>query len=419
MYEKLEGCRICEGDYTEVLDLGEIYPSTFMNNPPGHYLGEPIRKAPLTLVQCNHCGLVQLKHTVDLDSMYRQYWYKSGLNNSMVRDLKNIVENIEDRIDFRTGDVVIDIGANDGTMLDMFSNRVYKIGVEPALNMAENLIKICDYVVNDYFSEEVIPTNIQKAKAITAIAMFYDLPDPNKFVDDVRKLLHPRGIFVIQLTDLYSMLRVNAFDNICHEHLEYYSLNVLNKLMQDNGLRIFHVEYNKVNGNSVRLYIDHGVRTVEDSVDEALLNEYQYLQTHPLTEFAETVNEIKEYVRSYIKDAHLHDNVIYGMGASTKGNTLLQYFGINSDDIPCIVEINQDKYGLATVGSEIPIFPQDFVGETLPWPDIYFVLPWHFIDNFVEKNEQFLDRGGVLFVPLPWPAQIFKHNGEVIWETLW
>jgi hypothetical protein len=230
-------------------------------------------------------------------------------------------------------------------------------------------------------------------------------------------MLHPQGIFVIQMTDLMSMMKVRAFDNICHEHLEYYSLDIVDRLVRSNGMRIFDVEYNEVNGHSVRIYIDKGRREPRDSVRDALWNEERYMQMDSMEAFAEHVQKAKHATKEYIKEAHENNELIYGMGASTKGNTLLQYFGINAHDLPCIVEINEDKYGLTTVGTNIPIFPQSLVGNGLGWPDIYFVLPWHFIHNFIEHNQEFLDRGGRFFVPLPFPTEIYKKGGKMIWES--
>ncbi len=415
MYEEIKGCRICGSNYFEVLDLGELYPSGFVAEPESHSPGE---KAPLTLVQCERCDLIQLKHTVSLDSMYRQYWYKSGLNNSMVADLQDVVDGIQKRIKLNTGDVVIDIGANDGTMLGMFPDHVTKIGVDPAYNLAEEAKAVCDYFVNDYFTAQAIPKRYPKAKVITSIAMFYDLPNPVAFVDDITQVLAPDGIWLIQMTDLGSILATNAFDSICHEHLEYYSLDVIKDLLYKQGLEIFDLEYNRVNGKSVRLYISWiGHKKVKPEVKEAFLWEREYLKNgNQLQRFAGRVQRIKNIVQKFLYN-HSND-IIFGMAASTKGNTLLQYFDINRDNIPFIVEINPDKYGKHTVGSDIPIVPQEWVPGDLRYPDYYFVLAWGFIDNFIEKNRDFLEQGGRFFIPMPWPCEIYLKDGEEVWQCL-
>jgi hypothetical protein len=408
MYEEIRGCRICGDGLEEVLDLGELYPSAFVDEQVGE-------KAPLVLVECQRCGLIQLKHTVDLDSMYRQYWYKSGLNNSMVEALQDIVEEVQKRIRLEPGDVVIDIGANDGTMLSMYPDYVTKVGVDPALNLAEEAEKHCDYFVNDYFSAEAIPRSISKAKIITSIAMFYDLPKPVAFVNDITQLLAPGGIWVIQLTDLRGMLEKNAFDNICAEHLEYYSLDVITDLLYKQGLEIFDTDLNRVNGQSVRLYVSWiGSHKVRPRVKGLLKEEKEYLGDNALTKFANRVEEIRNITCKFLED-HAEDT-IFAMGASTKGNTLLQYFGITNEQVAFAVEINPAKYGKYTVGTNIPIIPQSNVPSLLKYPDYYFILPWSFADNFVCKNQDFLEQGGRFFIPLPWPCEIYLKDGEEIWE---
>lgn len=415
--EAIKGCRICGEKYNQVLDLGELYPSTYTDGI-GHYHKDPAQiKAPLTLVQCRRCGLVQLKHTVDLDSMYRQYWYKSGLNDSMIEALQDIVDEVQKRVKLAPGDVVIDIGANDGTMLAMYPRYVTKIGIDPALNLADEAKANCDYFINDYFSAAAVPKRYPMAKVITSIAMFYDLPNPVSFVDNVKQVLSPDGIWVIQLTDLTCMLETNAFDNICHEHLEYYSLDVIADLLYKQGLEVFDISYNSVNGQSVRLYVSRvGYRKVQPQVKKAFEAERRYLQEFrdPFREFAKRVEQIRTVVQGFFEKHK--DDVIYAMGASTKGNTLLQYFQLNNKHIDCAVEVSPEKYGKYTVGTEIQIVPQDDVPNKLTYPDYYFILPWHFTDNFVGKNRSFLEQGGRFFVPMPWPCEIYLKDGEEIWE---
>lgn len=414
MYEYQEDCRICNGNLEDKLSLGELYPSGFMK--PGEKWPE---RAPLTLAECQNCGLVQLRHTVPLDSMYRQYWYRSGLNASMRSDLKDVVTGIEREIAIVDKDVVLDIGCNDGTLFDFYTDKehIIKIGYDPAQNLEDAANRHTDYFINDYFSADFILERFgpRSVKVITAIAMFYDLPDPNWFLQEIKKILHPEGIFIVQFTDLLSMLRLNAFDNVCHEHLTYYSLKVLNRLMRENNLEIFRVEYNKVNGGSLRTYIQHAETSyhakisypIDDSIIGSLEIERLYLEQFddPLIAFEQRIETIKEQVLGHLYNAINIGGIteIHALGASTKGNTLLQYFGLTNKTIPYAAEINEDKYGLVTVGSNIYILSE--IDSLCKNPAIYICLPWHF-RNFFESLphiQNYINNGGILLYPLPEP----------------
>lgn len=413
--EERSTCRVCDGVLNTVFDLGGIYPSNFINDD------EELQKAPLCLSQCNKCNLIQLKHTVELDSMYRQYWYRSSLNPSMVRDLQDVVSNIEQLIELNDKDVVIDIGANDGTMLSMYQNKnLVTIGIDPALNLQNRAEKNCSFFINDYFSAEQLKA-FPKAKVITSIAMFYDLEDPHSFVEDIKNSLAEDGIWVVQFTDLLSMLRANAFDNICHEHLEYYALKDLVMLFQHHDLRIFDVSYNTVNGGSIRAYVCHNKsnRPTDIRVPDFLKEELNYFSdfTNPIASFKLRVEDIKSIVMDYIRDLRINGNRIALMGASTKGNTLLQYFGLDDYYIDHAAEVNEDKFGLKTAGTNIRIISQDD-SMWIP-PQYYFIPIWHFASNLISRNTEYLEKGGKFIIPMPKPSVINMNNkGEIIWQEL-
>lgn len=396
MTQERTHCRICDGKLETVLDMGTIYQSNFLTDASRAIL------APLNLARCIKCNLVQLKHDGNLDSMYRQYWYKSSLNQSMVEALRSVVDSINGRVALEAGDVVVDIGCNDGTLLSMFPENVFKIGYDPSNNLAEEAQENCDFFINDYF-----PANYPvkaKAKVITSIAMFYDLPDPRAFIDKVRSIMRVDGIWVIQFTDLLSMFQVNAFDNICHEHVEYYSLAVLKSLLDQHGFEVVDVLYNQVNGGSVRAYVGfNGVYAVTDAVSEMLKQEDLYMRSfdNPFAAFSDRVTRIKEQCVEYIQHEHAAGKKIFITGASTKGNTLLQYFGLNKDIIPYAAEVNADKFGLRTVGTDIEIIPERQAIEMKP--DIFLVLPWHFINGFLRSYHEYISGGGRLMVPMPRP----------------
>jgi hypothetical protein len=415
MVTELKECRICKSkDLKRVLDLGEIYPSAFLSED--EKVSDDM-KAPLKVCQCKDCGLVQLEHTIDLDLMYRQYWYSSSLNKSMVYSLKEIVSDLENKIQLDDDDTVIDIGCNDGTMLQLYSKNIFKVGFDPALN----LNKPECFFINDYFSydkyTEKVKTKNLKAKVVTAIAMFYDLPDPNKFVSDVVKVLDKDGIFVVQFTDLLSMFKLTAFDNICHEHLEYYSLKVVKNLLEANGLKVIDVSYNDVNGGSIRITSAHKdcyKYNVSERVEIYLEEEENYFSSedHSFSSFAKRIERGKEKMRGFLKWAKEQRKTVFLMGASTKGNTLLQVYGITKEDVPYAAEVNAEKFGLRTAGSDIKIISED--SALIKHPDYMIVPVWHFITSLrnKEKIKDYLASGGHLVVPLP-EFEVFNENGGV------
>jgi hypothetical protein len=411
-YLERKTCRVDGTPLKTILDLGNIYPSTFIEDGP---YDQELEKVPLILTRGEGSNLVQLKHTVNRDFLYRKYWYRSQLNSSMVRSLEDIVTNIRRKTSFFSDDVIVDIGCNDGTMLALFPTA-FKVGVDPANNLSAVASKNCDLFINDYFDDRVLGQLPKKAKVITSIAMFYDLEDPNEFVKNVAEMLEPYGIWVIQLTDLLSMFKINAFDNIVHEHLEYYSLDTLDALLRKYGLCVFDVQYNDVNGGSIRAYISQSDKwIVNDSVERALKKEAEYMASFddPFEDFKRRSEKIKKSITTFIRDMRLAGKSVYGLGASTKGNTLLQYFDLTQEDVQGIGEINPDKFGLRTVGSNIPILPEIDVIENIT-PDYCLVLPWHFIRGITERCARYLEMGGQLIVPCPEPRIITRNGSEWI-----
>lgn len=407
-YKERLTCRLCGSELEDVLNLGASFLNNFIEE------GQRIAISPLTLAKCKDCELVQLRHTPDLDLLYRQYWYKSSLNKGMVASLQNVVDEVEKRVDLKPDDVVIDIGCNDGTMLGQYGEpRLYKIGFDPALNLADEAKKHCTVFHNTYFGDTSI--DVPKAKAITSIAMFYDLEDPHTFVELIKKALHVDGIWVVQFTDLLSMFKINAFDNICHEHLEYYSFKVLRNLFEQHDLDVFDVETNNVNGGSIRMYICwKGKRTISGAVERLSKDEQVYMEQFddPFVAFADRVKDIQVKFMRFLRNEVADGKVVFGMGASTKGNTLLQYFGISTDLIGYIAEVNEDKFGKKTVGTNIPIISESSALSLNP--DYFVVLPWHFIDGLTKIHEQYLKNGGKLVVPMPQPMIYEYENGEIV-----
>lgn len=365
------------------------------------YEGDETIKAPLDLVLCGKCHLVQLGHVgVDTSILYNRYWYRSGVNESMVKALKDIVDSATKLVDLKPGDTVLDIGANDGTLLRFYDENLDRVGFEPAQNLTEEAIVGGNRIIPKVFSYEDFKG---KAKIITSIAMFYDLEYPNAFVRDIKRSLADEGVWVIELSYLPSMLEINSFDTICHEHIEYYSLMALESLLERHGLEVFDVQKNKVNGGSFRCYVKHteDKREIKESVI-TMREEEKALGLDELNiywEFAVRVEDIKRRTLHLITELLGEGKTIYVYGASTKGNTLLQYYGLDNTMITAAAERSPEKWGKKTVGSNIPIIPEE-AARTFK-PDYFLVLPWHFIDGFVEREKDFLERGGHFIQPLP------------------
>jgi hypothetical protein len=408
MITELRNCRVCGGTYlTEVVDLGSIFPSGFLK--PDEKLSEDLR-VPMVAVRCEDCGLVQLKYTIELDKMYRQYWYSSSLNRSMVSSLHEIVEEVENRISLTEDSYIVDIGANDGTMLQMY-NKGIKIGFDPALNLHK---PNCHTFINDYFTVEAYNKAVDsKAKVVTAIAMFYDLPDPVAFTKDVASILDDDGIFVIQFTDLLSMFKLTAYDSFCGEHLEYYTLldiiNILNKA----DLRVIDVSYNNVNGGSIRVTACHrdSKRQTLPIVADTLIAENEYFDLHDFKFFNDNIAKTKMKVTGFLKWAKQTGNTVHLLGASTKGNTLIQHCKVTNDLVPFAAEVNPDKFGLRTAGSDIEIISE--VDSLIKHPAYYLCPIWHFKSSILNnpKIQEYLKSGGKLVFPLP-EFTICTETGE-------
>lgn len=402
-------CRSCGSSaLTSVMSLGEQHVSNFVETPTKS------AQAPLDLVLCDPsnggCGLLQLRHTVEAGVLYRNYWYRSGVNETMRRALADITEKAEQLVQLAPGNVVVDIGSNDSTLLRQYQTpNLRRIGFEPAINLMPYAREKHVDIINDFFSAKRFSdiAGAAKASMITSIAMFYDLEDPNIFVAGVARCLADNGVWVIQMSYLPLMLKQNAFDNICHEHLEYYALGSLNTLLSRHGLQVIDVELNDVNGGSFRVYVTHrnaAVQPFPGAADrvrelEAAEDAWALLDVKTYRAFADRVETIKRRLVEFLKTETAEGNTVYVYGASTKGNTLLQYFHLDTSLIRAAAERNPDKWGKKTVGTLIPIVSEEEARAAEP--AYFLVLPWHFLSEFVRRERAFLDRGGKFIVPLP------------------
>lgn len=388
-------CRLCGSEkIVDVFSIGDQYVNDFV---PKDRIGKGL-KAPLDLMQCGNCSLLQLRHTAPQELLYsRYYWYRSGVTDTMRRALRDITGQIESMIELVPGDVVLDIGANDGTMLATYTAAgIHKVGCEPANNLVDQLRQNADYVMHDFWNFErymelASRWSLGKAKVITAIGMFYDLEDPNKFIRDAQEALAEDGIFVAQLMCLASMIEKNDVGNICHEHLEYYSLESLKYLFETNGLEIFKIEENDVNGGSYRIFCRHGRGTGVPFPEKYTLKD--------ILAFGKRIQENRDRCVDFIKREVAKGKKVHVYGASTKGNVILQYYGLDTKLITAAAERSPEKWGKYTVGTWIPIISEEESRKANP--DYYLVLPWAFFNEFYEREKEWRKGGGQFIVPLP------------------
>lgn len=418
----VDSCRVCSGaDLVEVIDLGQIAVSDFNEG------GTP-DLSPLTLVMCNPahgCGFVQQAYSgIDPYRLYGHYWYRSGVNEVMVEALQDIVRSAVKFVDLRSRDVVLDIGCNDGTLLSQYPDLdLAKVGFDPALNVSSSVDRTEVELVSDLFSRDLyfsLP-QISRAKIVTSIAMFYDVDDPNQFFGDVAAVLDDDGVWVVQMSYLASMLETAGFDNICHEHVGYYSLAVMERLANRHGLRVVDVELNEVNGGSFRVFLcksDSAVLNRISHAAQARLNTLRDFESRAgvgdlatYKAFDLRVKKVREALIKFI-DSEIDDGKTFHVyGASTKGNTLLQYFGLDRRCIDAASERSPEKWGLSTVATGIPIISEDESRKLNP--GYYLVLPWHFREHFIRREHHYLSEGGGMVFPLPEPEVVRLRGGAV------
>lgn len=392
MYKKVEKCRICgNSNLVRVLDLGEqmltgVFPET---------KDKQITVGPLNLVKCMGddavCGLVQMEHSYDLAEMYGEnYGYRSGLNASMVAHLHGKVKKILARVDLQEGDLVVDIGSNDSTTLQAYPfSGLSLVGVDPTGIKFHSYYPPHIQLIPDFFSSALIKTRFhsKKAKVVTSFSMFYDLENPVDFMQQVYEVLADDGIWVFEQSYMPTMLETNSYDTVCHEHLEFYALKQIKWMADKVGFRILDVEFNDVNGGSFSITVAkaNGDLSVEPSVQAILDEEVQLgLDTlEPFIAFEKRSQQTRVELLAFIKAAKDQGKMVAALGASTKGNVLLQYCGLTEKEVAFVGEVNVEKFGCFTPGTWLPIIPED---ELLAKkPDYLIVLPWHFRKFFLSQ----------------------------------
>jgi SAM-dependent methyltransferase len=394
----IKKCRNCQSrELSKLFSLGSLsFTGKFANNKKIN-----IPKAKIILMICNNCKLVQLDRNFNPKYLYgKDYGYRTGINSTMTNHVKNIVKNLSQLVDLKNNSAVLDIGSNDGTLLNFYSKNVTRVGIDPTIKKYRKFYKQINIAIPSFFNSGEIKRKIKKKfKIITALSMFYDLENPNKFLSEIHDLLDPEGIFCIEHADLYSIIKNNVFDTMCHEHLEYYSSTVLIQMCKNNNLRIFKHQFNDTNGGSSRYLICHENSKYPHNKNylEKLISLEKKLGLNKKTtfkKFFKKINNIKLKTQTIIKKIIKQKKIIYGYGASTKGNVILQYFNIGKY-IDYIADRNPLKFNKFTPGTKIKIISEEMARKNNP--DFYFVLPWHFKTEIL-KREKFAIKNGSKFI---------------------
>jgi len=401
----IEKCRLCGSQELGVIfelknqALTGVFPETCQTQ---------ITTGNVGLVKCvgvDGCGLVQLRESYDISEMYGDnYGYRTGLNPSMTKHIESKILRILDENTPSPGDLIIDIGSNDATALRTYPQNIYKlVGIDPTGSKFIDFYPDSIQLIADFFSSKVVEEQLpgQKAKVITSFSMFYDLEDPAGFAADIASVLDDNGIWVFEQSYLPSMLETNSFDTICHEHLEFYALKQIMFIAEKAGLKVIDVELNDINGGSFSIVAakkgsNHKVneRLISNMLDREKAMGLDGMDVFKV--FFERVEKERKNLMRFLQDAKSEGKSVYGLGASTKGNVLLQYYGIDETLLTAIGDVNEDKFGKFTPGSLIPILPE---AEVLGCkPDYLLILPWHFRDFFLSNASM---KGHTLVFPLP------------------
>jgi len=420
LYENITQCRICGSEaLTNCMVFGQQYLATnFVASNEDHPLAK--LKVPLTVVLCKDCGLVQLKETVKRSVLFHDYFYRSGTNPMMRAALKDVVEDVLRHRPLSKGDVVLDIGSNDCTTLSCFPRDCRRIGVEPATNINWSDVDQSIHIINDFFS----PTDLVKATggvsctAITSIAMMYSVEDLNLFSSNVKSILAPSGVWCIQLSYLPTLIDNLSFYDVCHEHLYYFSLTTLDKLLERNGLSIYDASLNDTNGGSLRVFVTHvetprpKTAALRDMIERERCLGLNDVETYK--KFFDEVSDIRRKVTGYLRREAEGGNVVVGLGASTKGNVLLQFFGIDKVALPYIGDRNPEKVSLRTLGTDIEVISEEQARHLKP--SCMLVLIWYFKDEIIQRERDYLQSGGRLLFPMPNCCLVGK-DGETAIEV--
>jgi len=404
-YSIVKNCRCCnKKKFKDFFNFGKMNLSTEFST----IKSKKSNIIPMNVVICNYCKLVQLQHNYDLKQLYnKDYGYKSGINLTMNQHLESISRDIEKIVKFKKKDIVLDIASNDGTLLKKYKNKkLIRFGIDPTINefrsnYPRNYLKYSGFFNQIVFKKK---TKGRKAKAITSIAVFYDIPNPNRFTEDISKILDKDGVWVLEQSYFISLFKNNAYDSLCHEHLTYFIFYQLEMILKKYNLRVFNIKLNSMNGGSIRFFICHqnaNFKTNFTNINNIIKIEYLYLKkiNNNLKNFTKNINMSREKLKKLIKKILLKDKKIHLYGASTKGNIILQFCNIDNKAVTHAADRNKEKWNRVTPGSNIPIISEE--NSRKMKPDYYLVMPWHFKKEILKREYRFLRQGGKLIFPLP------------------
>jgi len=403
-YKEVKECRICGSERLEpVLNLGLQSVIAFPEKQDAE-----LPKAPLEVVMCSNCTMLQLRYSFNKEMLYREYWYESGTSPTMVRALKDVVDNAINVAKLDKGDTVLDIACNDGTLLNQYpdNENIRRIGVDPSNVIPKNVNGL--QIINDFFPSKKLEDflNGDTVKIITCCAAFYDILKPNEFVEGIRKILKPNGIFVVQMNYLGLMVENKTYDDICIEHELFYSLKALELLLGRHGMEVIDLELNDVNGGSIRAYIKQSgsalaveggkarverLRLWERSIELDRLGTYQ--------RFSRSIEENRQRVLKFIGEELKKGKVFHIRGASTRGLTQVQFMGLTNREVKFVEDANPRKWDRFYADTKIRIIRPDEAAKLKA--DYKIVLPYHFIAEISNGEKPFLKEGGKLIVLIP------------------
>ena len=397
----------------QAIDLGFLMARAWWRKL---YLAGLLSLLPLTVVLCQGCGMIQLRESVKRGVLYHDYFYRSGTNPMMQEALRDVANQVIARANLKEGDTILDVGCNDGTMLSYFPDKFRRVGVEPATNINWEGIDPSIRIINDFFAKSRVDqvTGGVPCQLITSIAMLYGVEDLNAFATEAKSMLAKDGMWCIQLSYLPTILSTMSFYDVCHEHLYYFSLATLNNLLDRNGLSIYDASLNDVNGGSLRVFVTHqeNGKPKTEAFHRILEQESKLglTEADSYRKFFHQVHLLKTQINDYLHHESEKGNLVVGLGASTKGNVLLQFFDIDKKLLPYISERNPEKVSLRTLGTDIELVSEEQARQLDP--SCMLVLIWFFKDEIIKREQSYLERGGKLLFPMPY-CHLITKDGEI------